>query len=39
MTQILIDLMAEASGILTVYEDPADVRPITDATSEWIAIA
>jgi hypothetical protein len=36
LTQILIDLMAEASGMVTMREDPADVRPITDATIEWI---
>ena len=36
LTRILIDVMAEASGMVILCEDPAEVGPITDATIEWI---
>jgi AcrR family transcriptional regulator len=36
LTRILIDVMAEASGMVIMCEDPADVGPITDATIESI---
>ena len=36
LTRILIDVMAEASGMVIMCEDAADVGPITDATIEWI---
>jgi len=36
LTRILIDVMAEASGMVMMCEDPADVEPITDATIEWL---
>lgn len=36
LTRILMDVMAEASGMVIMCEDPADVGPITDATIEWI---
>lgn len=36
LTRILIDLIAEASGMVMACEDPDDVGPITDATIEWI---
>ena len=36
LTRILIDVMAEASGMVMMCEDPAEVGPITDATIEWI---
>ena len=36
LTRILIDVMAEASGMVIMCEDAADVAPITDATIEWI---
>jgi AcrR family transcriptional regulator len=36
MTRILIDVMAEASAMVIMCEDAADVAPITDATVEWI---
>lgn len=36
LTRILIDVMAEASGMVMMCEDAADVAPITDATIEWI---
>ena len=36
LTRILIDVMAEASGMVIMCEDPAEVGPITDATIEWI---
>jgi hypothetical protein len=32
----LIAVMAEASGMVIMCEDPTDVGPITDATIEWI---
>jgi hypothetical protein len=31
-----LDVMAEASGMVMMCEDPAEVGPITDATIEWI---
>lgn len=36
LTRILIDVMAEASGMVMLCEDLDDVGPITDATIEWI---
>jgi AcrR family transcriptional regulator len=36
LTRILIAVMAEASGMVIICEDPADVGPITDATIELI---
>jgi hypothetical protein len=36
LTRILIAVMAEASGMVIMSENPADVGPITDATIEWI---
>ena len=36
LTRILIDVTAEASGMVIECEDAADVGPITDATIEWI---
>ena len=36
LTRILIAVMAEASGMVIMCEDPTDVGPITDATIEWI---
>jgi AcrR family transcriptional regulator len=36
LTRILIDVMAEASGMVMMCEDQADVGPITDATIEWL---
>jgi hypothetical protein len=33
---VLIAVMAEASGMVIMCEDPTDVGPITDATIEWI---
>jgi AcrR family transcriptional regulator len=36
LTRILIDVMAEASGMVMTCENPDDVGPITDATIEWI---
>jgi AcrR family transcriptional regulator len=36
LTRILIDVMAEASELVMMCEDAADVGPITDATIEWI---
>jgi len=36
LTRILIDVMAEASVMVMMCEDVADVEPITDATIEWI---
>jgi hypothetical protein len=32
----LIAVMAEASGMVIMCEDPTYVGPITDATIEWI---
>jgi AcrR family transcriptional regulator len=37
LMRILIDVMAEASAMVMLCESPADVRPITDATIEWLA--
>jgi hypothetical protein len=34
-TRVLIDGMAEASGMVIKCEDPSEVTPITDATIEW----
>ena len=36
MTRILIDVMAEASGMVMLSESAANVGPITDATIEWL---
>jgi hypothetical protein len=36
LTRILIDVMAEASRMVIMCDDPADVGPITDATIESI---
>jgi len=36
LTRILVDVMAEASGMVMMCEDQADVGPITDATIEWL---
>jgi len=36
LTRILIAVMAEASGMVIMCEDPAEVGPITDATIELI---
>jgi AcrR family transcriptional regulator len=36
LTRILIAVMAEASGMVIMCEDPADVGPITDSTIELI---
>jgi AcrR family transcriptional regulator len=36
LTRTLIAVMAEASAMVMVCEDPAEVGPITDATIEWI---
>jgi len=36
LTRILIDVMAEASGMVIMCDDGADVGPITDATFEWM---
>jgi AcrR family transcriptional regulator len=36
LTRILIAVMAEASGMVIMCDDAADVGPITDATIEWI---
>jgi AcrR family transcriptional regulator len=36
LMRILIDVMAEASVMVMMCEDVADVGPITDATIEWI---
>jgi AcrR family transcriptional regulator len=36
LTRILIDVMAEASGMVMMCEHADDVAPITDATIEWI---
>jgi AcrR family transcriptional regulator len=36
LMRILIDVMAAASGMVMMCEDPADVAPITDATIEWL---
>lgn len=36
LTGMLIDVMAEAPGMVMACEDPDDVGPITDATIEWI---
>lgn len=37
LTRVLIAVLAEASAMVIACEDPADVRPITDATVESIA--
>ena len=36
LARILVDVMAEASGMVMMCENPAKVRPITDATIEWL---
>lgn len=36
LTRILVAVMAEASGMVIMCQDAADVAPITDATIEWI---
>lgn len=36
LTRILVDVMAEASGMVMMCENPANVRPITDATIETL---
>jgi AcrR family transcriptional regulator len=36
LARILIDVMAEASGMVIMCESPAKVGPITDATIEWL---
>ena len=36
LTRILVDVMAEASGMVMMCESPAKVGPITDATVEWL---
>jgi len=36
LTRILIDVMAEASGMVMLSESAANVGPITDATIEWL---
>jgi len=36
LTRILIDVTAEAWGMVIECEDAADVGPITDAMIEWI---
>ena len=36
LTRILVAVMAEASGMVIMCEDAAEVAPITDATIEWI---
>ena len=36
LTLILIDVMAEASGMVMLSESAANVGPITDATIEWL---
>lgn len=36
LTRILIDVMAEASGMVLMSESAANVGPITDATIEWL---
>lgn len=37
LMRILVDVMAEASAMVMLCESPADVRPITEATIEWLA--
>jgi AcrR family transcriptional regulator len=36
LTRILIDVMAEATGMVMMCEERANVGPITDATVEWL---
>jgi AcrR family transcriptional regulator len=36
LTRVLIAVLAEASAMVIACDDIADVRPITDATVEWI---
>jgi AcrR family transcriptional regulator len=36
LARILVDVMAEASGMVMMCENPAKVRPITEATIEWL---
>jgi AcrR family transcriptional regulator len=36
LTRILVDVMAEASGMVMTSESLAKVGPITDATIEWL---
>jgi AcrR family transcriptional regulator len=36
LTRILIDVMAEASGMVMMSDSAANVGPITDATVEWL---
>jgi AcrR family transcriptional regulator len=36
LSRILIAIMAEASMMVTMCDDAADVEPISDATIEWI---
>ena len=37
LSRILIAIMSEASLMVTMCEDAAEVEPISDATIEWIA--
>lgn len=37
LSRVLIAIMSEASLMVTMCDDPADVEPISDATIEWIA--
>ena len=36
LSRILIAIMSEASLMVTMCDDVADVEPISDATVEWI---
>ena len=37
LSRVLIAVMSEASLMVTMCDDVADVEPISDATIEWIA--
>ena len=37
LSRVLIAIMSEASLMVTMCDDVADVEPISDATIEWIA--
>ena len=37
LSRILIAIMSEASLMVTMCDDAAEVEPVSDATIEWIA--